>query len=164
MFDKPPSAEGPATEPCLLGDAAAALFELEAHAALDAAPLLSSSTASLAGAVILLTQDRRIRAALAHAEVPWNSIAFFDDMEHLAAKEAGAYALLILCAWRIGPLPLDTASLLAKAGLPEAQLAHAEIPLRAFFEQTPVGWVHRRIDAERNAWLKRHQPAGKGGM
>ncbi|HEY4354236.1 MAG TPA: DUF1376 domain-containing protein [Acidobacteriaceae bacterium] len=149
MFDKSHAAERPIRYPYLVGNAAARHFEMEALAAMDAAPLLPSSAASLATAVIMLARDRNARIALAAAPMTGNPGIFFEELEFLNVAEAGAYAILIANAWRTGPLPLDPVALQRETGLSDEQFAHARVPLRAFFDQTRKGWVHRRIEAER---------------
>jgi uncharacterized protein YdaU (DUF1376 family) len=152
MFDKPASAEWLILNPRLLRDSNADQLEQKARAVLDANSPLSPSECEFALGILLLARDRRARIAQANEPMTGSVPAFFEDLEHLTVQEAGIYAILLSCTWRMGPLPLEPLLMQERTGFSDAQLALAQTPLRAFFARTPMGWIHKRIESERQAW------------
>jgi uncharacterized protein YdaU (DUF1376 family) len=74
---------------------------------------------------------------------------YLADTMHLNATEHGAYLLLLMHSWRVGPLPTDDRSL--------ASIARCDLPtwrriaptVRQFFSEADSGLVQGRLERER---------------
>jgi uncharacterized protein YdaU (DUF1376 family) len=74
---------------------------------------------------------------------------YLADTMHLSTFQHGIYVLLIMHYFKRGELPADDASLarIAKTSVPQWHRQSA--PVMALFTRQDGGWMHRRIDAER---------------
>lgn len=68
---------------------------------------------------------------------------------HLTLAEHGAYRLLMDAYWdRRGPLPADETRLRKLIGADADEWAGVRVAVLAFFELTPDGWVHDKIEEQ----------------
>jgi len=92
---------------------------------------------------------------------------YLADTSHLSTVEHGAYLLLLMHHWRVGPLPDDDKRLAAIARMPRDKWGRIAPAIRAFFTPTATGLVQKRLMAERaeasRISEKRRSSGAKGG-
>ena len=76
---------------------------------------------------------------------------YLADTMHLTGAEHGAYLLLLMHAWRNGPLPDNDRALAAIARTDAKDWKEIGPTIRAFFTVTPAGLTQPRLERERLA-------------
>ena len=75
---------------------------------------------------------------------------YLADTQHLSAEQHGAYLMLLMQQWRLGALPLDISELAMMARIDLGGFRRRVWPkLLKFFDETPGGFVQKRLAAER---------------
>lgn len=89
---------------------------------------------------------------------------YLADTMHLSGAEHGAYLLLLMHAWRTGPLPDDNTRLAAIARTEPSSWRRMASSIRAFFDTTEDGLVQRRLErvrAEQGGKIEQRRAAGR---
>jgi len=91
---------------------------------------------------------------------------YMADTLHLTTEQHGAYLLLLMAYWRNrGPLPASPERLKSVCKLSEDQWQTDMPILQEFFDTVslPGKWVHKRVDREIEAAIKRKTAAVERG-
>lgn len=90
---------------------------------------------------------------------------YLADTGHLSTRQHGAYLLLIMHYWRTGrPLPTRVEHLFRICRLSAAEWAEDGEAVMEFFEETPEGFIHGRIEKELQSaqeFIEKKAAAGK---
>lgn len=75
---------------------------------------------------------------------------YLGDTQHLSAEQHGAYMLLLMTMWQVGPLPTEDAKLARIARVDRRRWARISPDILAFFHVGEDGKLHqKRLDQER---------------
>jgi len=90
---------------------------------------------------------------------PWYHGDFLRSTAGWTLTERGAYMMLLLTQWELGPLPNDLARLAAIVGLEQSEMATVWPLLSVKFKQTKKGLLNSRMEAHRRNYLdyRKHQ-------
>lgn len=91
---------------------------------------------------------------------------YLADTGHLTAQEHGAYLLLLMHHWKNGPLPSSEKELQLISKIIAPQWCKIWPRLKRFFDETPEGFVQKRLMKEKKHQLEisaKRAAAGKKG-